>query len=82
MKGRIPPMPPIIYALPRADDPSQAIDAAFFQRYPDRRSYTRRYIAGEDSNKSWPPGTLVHVLLIDGERVRGFAPPATYGGLN
>lgn len=75
MKGRIPPPRPlIVYALPRADDPSLAIDTAYFERYPDRREYTRRYIAGE-TVEPMHPETLVRVLLVGVERVRGFAPP-------
>jgi len=72
-RGRYTP-PPIIYALPRADDPSQAVDAAFFERNPNRREYTRRYIPGE-TPEPMPPDTWVYVMRIRGERVRGFAPP-------
>jgi len=63
-----------VYALPRADDPSQAVDTAFFERNPHQRSYTRRYIAGE-TPEPMHPDTWVHVMRIRGERVRGFAPP-------
>ena len=74
MKGRRTP-PPIVFALPRDDDPSQAIDAAFFERYPNKREYTRKYIRGE-TPEPMHPDTWVWVKLIGAERVRGFAPPA------
>jgi hypothetical protein len=73
MKGRTPP-PPIIFALPRAGDPSQAVDAAFFERNPDRREYTRTYIRGETA-EPMHPDTWVYVKIIGVERLRGFAPP-------
>ena len=66
--------PPIVFALPRADDPSLAIDTAFFERNPDTRQYTRKYILGE-TPEPMPPDTWVRVLRIGVERVRGFAPP-------
>lgn len=70
---------PIQYALPRADDPSQAVDAAWFRQHPDQRTYCRKYIRGE-TVKPMHPDTWVRVIMINGERVRGFAPPL--GGLN
>lgn len=73
-QGRTVPPAPIVYALPRDDDPSRAVDAAWFQQHPGQRSYTRRYIAGE-TVKPMHPDTWVHVIIINGERVRGFAPP-------
>jgi hypothetical protein len=73
MRGRYAP-PSIVYALPRADDPSQAIDAAFFERNPGTKQYTRKYIPGE-TPEPMPPDTWVHVMLVGVERVRGFAPP-------
>jgi len=66
---------PILVAPPRAGDPSQAIDAAFFRRHPETREYTRMYVAGE-SPEPMPPGTMVRVLRIGAQRVRGFVPPA------
>jgi hypothetical protein len=74
VKGRYAP-PPIVFALPRASDPSQAIDAAFFEQHPEVSEYMRDYIPGE-TVEPMPPGTWVWVKLIRGERVRGFAPPA------
>ena len=80
MNGRIPPpRAPIVFVRPRVDDPSQALDAAYFARYLERYEYMREYIAGETVDPM-PPGTWVYVTMIDGERVRGFAPPP--GGLN
>ena len=72
MKGRTPP--PVIFALPRPGDPSQAVDADYFRRNPGVREYTRMYIAGETPDPMHPD-TWVHVMLIGVERVRGFAPP-------
>lgn len=73
MKGRRTP-PPIIFTTPRAGDPSQAIDAAFFEQNPQLREYTRKYIPGETPDLMHPD-TWVHVMRIGVERVRGFAPP-------
>lgn len=73
MRGRIPP-PPIVFALPRANDPSQAVDTAFFEQNPHRRSYTRMYIVGE-TPEPMHPNTWVFVTMVGVERVRGFAPP-------
>lgn len=72
-KGRR--VPPIIFAPPREDDPSQAVDAAFFERNPSTREYTRKYIRGE-TPEPMHPDTWVHVMRIGVERVRGFAPPS------
>jgi hypothetical protein len=50
---------PIFFALPRANDPSQAIDAAYFKRNPGVREYTRHYIAGETVEPMHPtPGYM------------------------
>jgi hypothetical protein len=65
---------PVVFAAPRASDPSQAVDAKFFRCNPEKREYTRRYIAGE-TVEPMHPDTWVHVTIIRGERVRGFAPP-------
>lgn len=73
MRGRT-PSPPIVFALPRPNDPSQAIDTAFFEQNPDTRAYTRRYINGE-TVEPMHPDTQVLVALVGAERVRGFAPP-------
>jgi hypothetical protein len=73
MKGRLPPVP-VFFALPRAGDPSQAIDADYFEQHPGTREYTRLYIQGE-TVEPMPPGTWVRVILRGSERVRGFAPP-------
>lgn len=66
--------PPIVFALPRADDPSLAIDEAFFKQNPQLREYGRRYIPGE-TTEPMHPDTWVWVLRKGAERVRGFAPP-------
>jgi hypothetical protein len=66
---------PIIFAAPRASDPSQVVDAKFFRRNPGKREYTRRYIKGE-TVEPMHPDTWLHVAIIRGERVRGFAPPS------
>ena len=73
MKGRRTPLP-IIFALPRADDPSLAIDTAFFLSHPEVSAYARYYVAGE-TPEPLPPTTWVWGQLIGAERVRGFAPP-------
>lgn len=76
MKGRT---VPIIVQPTRADDPSMAIDEAFFMRNRHLTEYTRDVIAGEFP-EPLPPGTKVHVKRIGAQRVRGFAPPQE--GLN
>jgi hypothetical protein len=73
VRGRFPPVP-VIFALPRAGDPSQAIDADYFEQHPGTHEYTRLYIAGK-TVEPMPPGTWVRVMLRGSERVRGFAPP-------
>jgi hypothetical protein len=78
MKGR---SVPVIVAPPRANDPSQTIDAAFFAQNPDTREYTRKYVAGE-TPEPMPPNTWVHVMRRGVERVRGFAPPRDVGRSN
>jgi hypothetical protein len=80
MKGRKVP-PPIVFALPRANDPSLAIDTAFFLSHPEVAEYSRMYIRGE-TVEPMHPDTWVWVKLIGAERVRGFAPPSTVGRLN
>jgi len=74
MKGRRTP-PPIVFALPRASDTSQDVDADYFIRHPDVTEYERDLITGE-SPEPMPPGTRVWVRRV-GEytRVRGFLPP-------
>lgn len=79
MKGRTPP--PVYIALPRADDPSLAIDLDFFKRNPGQREYTRHYITGE-TPEPMHPDTWVRVMMIGGDRVRGFAPPRQVERLN
>jgi len=74
MRGRTAPPPTLVFALPRTNDPSQAVDADYFTRNPQTRQYTRHYIPGE-TPEPMPPGTWVHVMLVGIERVRGFAPP-------
>lgn len=80
MKGRRAP-PPVIFALPRASDPSQAIDTAYFRAHPAIREYIRKYIPGE-TPAPMHPDTRVYVRLIGADRVRGFAPPPAERGLN
>lgn len=82
MRGRnVPPPVPIIFAQPRPNDPSQDIDAAFFEQNPSKHQYTRLYIPGE-TPEPMPPGTWVHVMRVGVERVRGFAPPRDIGRAN
>jgi hypothetical protein len=72
-KGRYAP-PPVIVTTPRADDPSQAIDAAFFKANPKVTEYQRRFIPGE-SFEDMHPDTIVVVRRVGRDRLRGFAPP-------
>lgn len=82
MRGRTPPIAvPVIFVQPRDNDPSQAIDAAYFEQHPGTREYTRMYILGE-TVEPMPPNTWVHVMMRGIERVRGFAPPNDVGRAN
>jgi hypothetical protein len=82
MKGRrTPPPPVVVFAPPRANDPSQEVDAVWFEQHPGQVEYTRKYIAGE-TPELFHPDTWVKVMRIGVERVRGFAPPADVGRAN
>lgn len=78
-RGRNVP-PAVVVAVPRAGDPSQNADCAYFQRHPKVRQYERDPLPGE-LPEAMPPGTKVVVFRI-GEytRVRAFRTPQE--GLN
>lgn len=59
-----------------AHDHAAELDRKFFNSHPDQDEYSRPATAGELRVLGLPKGTTVHVLLMaDGVRVRGFAPP-------
>ena len=76
MKNR---RPTIIAMPPRAADPSQDVDAAYFRRHPEARVYERDALPGE-LPEAMPPGTRVWVRRVGIQRIRGFIPPKE--GLN
>lgn len=71
MRGKRVP-PPIIFAG-LAEDPSAAVDEAYFRRHPHAREYSRPPIPGEQP--AVPPCATVVVRRIGAQRIRLFCVP-------